>query len=176
MSENNEKDIDSYLSDAGGRFTASVQGFIGSSYRATIRFFKSLPWRIKRVFVRKINEIKSRPERKDIRKVYVLVGYTTKEAVDAKYNAERQLIMIRRGLLALILLLLVFISIDRLINLADFGEISHIFGIESIDDITENDPFSLSNNTTETTKPSTSTVETVADSQATQLPTIPSGN
>ncbi|MBP5260859.1 MAG: hypothetical protein J6Z43_01880 [Clostridiales bacterium] len=156
----NERDIDSYLSDAGGRFTATVVGFIGSSLRATKRFFKSLPWRLKSIVFRKINEYKNRPERKDPRKVYVLVGYTTKESVDAKYNAERRMILMRRGLLAIILLLLIFISVDRLINMADFGEISHIFGVNSIEDITENDPFKSKDDTPVT-------IETVGTSAVT---------
>jgi len=162
MSDNNERDIDSYLSDARGRFFASVTGFAGSSWRATKRFFKFLPWRIKNAFMRRINEYRNRPERKDMRKVYVLVGYTTKESVDAKYNAERHMILLRRGLLALILLLLIFISIDRLIGVTNFGDISHIFGINSIEDITENDPFKLR--------------ETTPSEVSVSLPTTPSSS
>ena len=149
---NNEKDIQSYISDAQSRFMRTFKGVMGSSWRATVRFFKYLPWRINNAFKRKVNEYKNRPPRKDVRKVYVLVGYTTKESVDAKYRAERQMMLLRRGLLVIIMLLLLFISIDRVLNIADFNEISHVFGINSFDEITENDPFRTSGSrTTETT-------------------------
>ena len=141
MSENNEKDIDSYISDVKSRFVSTLSGVAGSCWRATVRFFKYLPWRIKTAVKRKYREYKNRPPRKDIRRVYVLVGYTTKESVDAKYNAERRLMIIRRGLLVLIFLLMIFISIDRILNITNFSEISHMFGINSIEEITENDPF-----------------------------------
>lgn len=141
MSDYNEKDIDSYISDAKNRFTGTLLGVIGSSWRATVRFFKYLPWRIKNYFQRKYKEYKNRPPRKDIRKVYVLVGYTTKESVQAKYNSERRLIIIRRGLLLLIMFLLFFISLDRVLNITDFSELSQMFGINSFEEITENDPF-----------------------------------
>ncbi len=160
MSFNNEKDIDSYISDFKTKTVAVFLAVCGSSWRATIRFFRYLPWRIKTFFKAKYKEYKSRPDRKDARKVYVLVGYTTRESVDAKYNAERNLIIIRRGLLALILLLLLFISIDRVINAANFGEISHMFGINSFEDITENDPFRMENNYTPSITPAVTAAET----------------
>ena len=141
MSDYNEKDIDSYISDAKSRFAGTILGVFGSSWRATVRFFKYLPWRIKNYVIRKHKEYKNRPPRKDIRRVYVLVGYTTKESVQAKYNSERRLIIIRRGLLLLIMVLLFFISLDRVLNITNFDEISHMFGINSFEEITENDPF-----------------------------------
>ena len=170
MSENKEKDIDSYISDAQSRFVSGFLGVIGSSVRATIRFFRYIPWRIRNYFKLKYNEYKNRPPRKDLRKVYVLVGYTTKESVNAKYNAERHLIIIRRGLLAIILLLLIFISIDRLLGAADFGEISHVFGIESIDDITENDPFKVEGQYIETSETSETSVTMSMPTDFTSLP------
>jgi hypothetical protein len=141
MSDYNEKDIDSYISDAKSRFTGTLLGVFGSSWRATVRFFKYLPWRIRNFFKMKYKEYKNRPPRKDVRRVYVLVGYTTKESVQAKYNSERRLIIIRRGLLLLIMVLLFFISLDRVLNITNFDEISHMFGINSFEEITENDPF-----------------------------------
>jgi len=155
MSDNNEKDIQSFISDAQSRFVRTFKGVIGSSWRATVRFFKYLPWRIKTFFYRKIKEYKNRPPRNDMRKVYVLVGYTTKESVDAKYRAERQMMLLRRGLLVIIMLLLLFISIDRIINITDFDEISHVFGIDSFDEITQNDPFRTSNKAPSETKEDT---------------------
>ena len=63
---------------------------------------------------RKIKEYRNRPKRTDISRVYVVVGYTTKKRVDEKFNAERRMMIIRRGLLALIFLLVIFIAVDRL--------------------------------------------------------------
>lgn len=158
MSDNREKDVESYISDFRSRLTAVVGGAFGSSCRATVRFFKYLPWRIKSYIRSKYKEYTNRPPRKDVNKVYVLVGYTTKESVDAKYNEERQLIIIRRGLMILILIMLIFISVDRLLNITDFDEISHVFGINSIEDITENDPFKIDNLAIETTETSSTKI------------------
>ena len=159
MANNDERDIQSYISDAENRFIRGLKGAAGSSWRATVRFFRYLPWRIKNAFQRKVREYKNRPPRKDMRRVYVLVGYTTKESVDAKYRSERQMIIIRRGLLLIIMLMILFISIDRVINITDFSEISHVFGITSFDEITENDPFK--SNTTPTTTADADTKVTV---------------
>ncbi|SCW27448.1 hypothetical protein SAMN02910456_00236 [Ruminococcaceae bacterium YRB3002] len=138
-----DSNIDSILFDKLKGFITGFRGFMASSGRATVRFFRYLPWRIRNYVQRRIKEYKNRPPRKDINRVYVLVGYTTKESVDARYVSERRLIMIRRGLMAIILILILFISVDRIFIMADFGEISHVFGINSIQEITENDPFEI---------------------------------
>ena len=73
--------------------------------------------------------------------MYVVVGYTTKKRVDEKFNAERRMMIIRRGLLILIFLLILFIAADRFTGLINYGEMAQIFGIESWDEVVENDPF-----------------------------------
>lgn len=115
--------------------------FLGCSYRATVRLIKGLPSRVVNFFKRKIKEYRNRPKRTDISRVYVVVGYTTKKRVDEKFNAERRMMIIRRGLLILIFLLILFIAADRFTGLINYGEMAQIFGIESWDEVVENDPF-----------------------------------
>lgn len=113
--------------------------------RTTIRFFKNLPNKIRDYVKRKIKEYKRKPARKDINKVYVLVGYTTKRHIDARYNAERNLIILRRGLMVLIFVLILFISINSIIPKLKVGKYSEVFGIGSMSELAENDPFSRGN-------------------------------
>ena len=115
--------------------------FLGCSYRATIRLIKGLPSRAVNYVKRKIKEYRNRPKRTDISRVYVVVGYTTKKRVDEKFNAERRMMILRRGLLILIFLLILFIAADRFTGLINYGEMAQIFGIESWNEVVENDPF-----------------------------------
>ena len=128
----------------------TLKAFTKSSAKATVRYFKGIPPRFVRFVRRKINEIKNRPPRKDISKVYVLVGYTTKAQVDAKFNAERHMIILRRGLLALIFLLLLFIAVHRFTDMINYGELSQMFGVDSVSDFLKNDPFSSGKTPAET--------------------------
>ena len=121
--------------------SSAVMDFLGCSYRATVRLFKGLPSRIANYIKRKIKEYRNRPKRTDISRVYVVVGYTTKKRVDEKFNAERRMMIIRRGLLILIFLLILFIAVDRVMGLVNYGEMAQIFGIDSFDEVVENDPF-----------------------------------
>ena len=59
------------------------------------------------------------------------------------------MMIIRRGLLALIFLLVIFIAVDRFTNLINYGELSQIFGVDSWGEVIENDPFA--DKTTEST-------------------------
>lgn len=115
---------------------------LASMKRTTIRFFKNIPNRVRDYIKRKVKEYKRKPQRKDINKVYVLVGYTTKRHIDAKHNAERHLIILRRGLLVLIFVLILFISINSILPKLKVGKYSDIFGISSMGELAENDPFS----------------------------------
>lgn len=118
---------------------------IGSIFRSvvntTVKFFRDLPVRIKSDIKKKYNEYKRKPVRNDINKVYVLVGYTTKAHIDSKYNAERSMIILRRGLLILIFVLLLFISLKKILPYINTESYSQMFGISSVDEMTENDPF-----------------------------------
>lgn len=118
-----------------------VLDFLGCSYRATVRLIKGLPSRFLAFVKRKIKEYRNRPKRTDISRVYVVVGYTTKKRVDEKFNAERRMMIIRRGLLILIFILVLFIAVDRFTGAINYGELSQIFGIEDFGEVVENDPF-----------------------------------
>lgn len=128
-------------SPASNGISGVVLDFLGCSYRATVRLFKGLPNRFKAYVKRKVKEYRNRPKRTDISRVYVVVGYTTKKRVDEKFNAERRMMIIRRGLLVLIFLLVIFIAVDRFTNLINYGELSQIFGVDSWGEVIENDPF-----------------------------------
>ena len=144
-----ERNTDSISSTS--NMSSLVLDFLGCSYRATVRLIKGLPSRFLAFVKRKIKEYRSRPKRKDISRVYVVVGYTTKKRVDEKFNAERRMMIIRRGLLILIFILVLLIAVDRLTRAINYGELSQIFGIEEWGQVVENDPFA--DRTTESTPP-----------------------
>ena len=144
-----ERHTDSISSTS--NMSSLVLDFLGCSYRATVRLIKGLPSRFLAFVKRKIKEYRSRPKRKDISRVYVVVGYTTKKRVDEKFNAERRMMIIRRGLLILIFILVLLIAVDRLTGAINYGELSQIFGIEEWGQVVENDPFA--DRTTESTPP-----------------------
>ena len=137
----NQEDRSNESNNSTSIVNEAVLDFLGCSYRATVRLIKGLPSRFIAFVKRKIKEYRNRPKRTDISRVYVVVGYTTKKRVDEKFNAERRMMIIRRGLLILIFLLVVFITVDRFPGAINYGELSQIFGIDSFDDVVENDPF-----------------------------------
>lgn len=145
----NQEDKSTFSTSSGYGKNNVVVDFLGCSYRATVRLFKSLPSRVVNAVKRKIREYRNRPKRTDINRVYVVVGYTTKKRVDEKFNAERRMMIIRRGLLVLIFLLIIFIAVNRFTELINYGELSQIFGVNSFDEVVENDPFA--DRTTQTT-------------------------
>ena len=140
------------ISSGSGKSNA-VLDFLGCSWRATVRLILGLPKRALSFIKRKIKEYRNRPKRTDINRVYVCVGYTTKKRVDEKFNAERRMMIIRRGLLVLIFVLILLIAVDRLTGAINYGEVSQIFGIEEWGQVVENDPFA--DRTTESTTPVT---------------------
>ena len=144
-----ERNTDSISSTS--NMSSLVLDFLGCSYRATVRLIKGLPSRFLAFVKRKIKDYRSRPKRKDFSRVYVVVGYTTKKRVDEKFNAERRMMIIRRGLLILIFILVLLIAVDRLTGAINYGELSQIFGIEEWGQVVENDPFA--DRTTESTPP-----------------------
>ena len=147
------------ISSGSGKSNA-VLDFLGCSWRATVRLILGLPKRALSFIKRKIKEYRNRPKRTDINRVYVCVGYTTKKRVDEKFNAERRMMIIRRGLLILIFILILFIAVDRFTGMVNLGEIVQIFGIDSFSEVVENDPFA--DRSTETTNYTTveTTIET----------------
>lgn len=124
-----------------GGFADDISIFFTASARATLRYLKNVPSKIRNYFVRKINERRNRPPRKDINKVYVLVGYTTRKHVDDKFNAERHMIILRRGLLIIIFVLLLFIILNRVLNIVKFDDMKQMFGMSGWEEVTASDPF-----------------------------------
>lgn len=122
-------------------FIDKIKGICGSVVRTTVSVFVNLPSRSRNFFNRKITEYKRKPKRDSANKVYVLIGYTTKQHIDSKHNAERNMIILRRGLLALIFVLLFFIILQRITPYIDLNQYFDMFGITSVDDVTRNDPF-----------------------------------
>jgi hypothetical protein len=137
----NQEDRNTESTSSASNLSSLVLDFLGCAYRATVRLIKGLPSRFLAFVKRKIKEYRSRPKRKDISRVYVVVGYTTKKRVDEKFNAERRMMIIRRGLLVLIFVLILLIAVDRLTGAINYGEVSQIFGIEEWGQVVENDPF-----------------------------------
>ena len=143
-----------------------ISDFFGASWRATVRLIKSIPSRIFGRIKKAWREYRDRPPRKDISRVYVVVGYTTRKYVDERYNAERRMMILRRGLLALIFFLLLFIVMDRTLSVLNFSELKHMFGFSSWTELLKNDPFSERKETEQTTSAiAATTVSKQADKQ-----------
>ena len=145
-SENEAWDDELDDSDAGTLLT-SIIGFFRFLGRTTVQYFRNLPNEIRNKVKAKIAEHRRMPKRKSISKVYVLVGYTTKEYVDQKYRKERILLNIRRILVAAIIILILIMTYRWIMPKIDTNEYKQMVGIEEIDDLTQSDPFA-----TETTK------------------------
>ncbi|MBR1906199.1 MAG: hypothetical protein K6E60_07900 [Saccharofermentans sp.] len=154
MSRTSDRKISDIMSD-----------FLGASWRATVRLFKSIP---SRIFgrIRKVwRDYRDRPPRKDISRVYLVVGYTTKKYVEERYNAERRMMIMRRGLLALIFFLLLFIVLDRSLSAFNYGEIKQMFGFSSWTELLKNDPFSERKETAPTAPVQPTAVSTTAENK-----------
>ncbi|MBR1797138.1 MAG: hypothetical protein IJ757_03895 [Clostridiales bacterium] len=122
---------------------SKLSSILGSIARTTVKFFKNIPSRVQNYIRRKITEYKRKPKRDSVNKVYVLVGYATKEHIDAKYNAERRLIILNRGLLILIFFLLLFISVNAILPHINTEQYKDMFGISTVEEVTRNDPFTV---------------------------------
>ena len=142
-----------------------MSDFLGSSWRATVRLFKSIPSRIFGRIRKAWRDYRDRPPRKDISRVYMVVGYTTKKYVEERYNAERRMMIMRRGLLALIFFLLLFIVLDRSLSAFNYGELKQMFGFSSWTELLKNDPFS-ERKETEPTVITPTTVSTSAETKS----------
>ena len=143
-----EEELDDVLDEEDeGTLLTAVGGFFKFLGRKTVQFFKDLPNEIRNKVKAKIAEHRRMPKRKSINKVYVLVGYTTKEYVDQKYRKERTLLIIRRILIACIVIIVLIMTYQWITPKLDTNEYKQMVGINDIDDLTQNDPFA-----TETTK------------------------
>lgn len=118
-----------------------IQGVSGSIFRTTVRLVKNIPSRMHNKYLRYRNEKKRMPRRKTKSKVYVLVGYTTKEHVDRRFAALKVQQLIRKTLIALIVIVFLVIMYNWLDPLGNTNEIKQIVGIEKINDLAQEDPF-----------------------------------
>ena len=125
----------------------AVLGFFAFLGRTTWNFFKTLPSRISAKIKEKIAQKKRMPKRKSIHKVYVLVGYTTKEYVNRKYRKERILLIVRRILVACIILIILVMAYRWIMPQLDTDEYKQMIGINDINDLTKSDPFAKESTT-----------------------------
>lgn len=120
---------------------SSVGGFFSFLGRTTVNYFKKLPDSIRNRIKAKIAERRRMPKRKSIHKVYVLVGYTTKEYVDRKYRKERTLLLIRKLLIAGIVILTLIMTYRWISPKIDYNEYKQMVGVNKINELTQSDPF-----------------------------------
>lgn len=118
--------------------------FIG---RTTVTFFKQLPHTIATKYKAKVAEYRRMPKRRSINKVYVLVGYTTKEYVDRKFRKERILLSVRKILVACIVLLVLIMAWRWIYPKLDTEEYKQMIGINEMGELTKNDPFATESTT-----------------------------
>ncbi len=119
----------------------SIGGFFQFLGRTTVTFFKHLPHTISTKVKAKVAEKRRMPKRRSINKVYVLVGYTTKEYVDRKYRKERLLLMIRKILVVLIVFLVLVMTWRWIYPKLDTDEYKQMIGINDVEELTKDDPF-----------------------------------
>ena len=119
----------------------SIGSFFGFLGRTTVNFFKNLPDSIRNRVKAKVAEHRRMPKRKSIHKVYVLVGYTTKEYVDKKYRKERSLLIIRKVLIAGIVILVLIMTYRWISPKLDYSEYKQMVGINKFNELTQSDPF-----------------------------------
>ena len=115
---------------------SSVGGFFSFLGRTTVNYFKKLPDSIRNRIKAKIAERRRMPKRKSIHKVYVLVGYTTKEYVDRKYRKERTLLLIRKLLIAGIVILTLIMTYRWISPKIDYNEYKQMVGVNKINELT----------------------------------------
>lgn len=162
---NIHKDNSQYPEQVGiHAFFPWVKGVAGSVFRTTERFVRNIPSRLRNKYLRYRNEKKRLPRRKTKSKVYVLVGYTTKEHVDRRFTGIKVQQMIRKVMLLCILLVFLLIMYKWLNPLGNTNELKQIVGIDKIDDLAQEDPFGDSADTSNQIQISTITI--------TQTPTL----
>jgi len=149
-------------------FIPWIKGVAGSVFRTSERFVRNIPSRLRNKILRYRNEKKRLPRRKTKSKVYVLVGYTTKEHVDRRFTGIKVQHMIRKVLLLCILLVFLLIMYKWLNPLGNTNELKQIVGIDKIDDLAQQDPFGDSASTSNQIQMSTITITQVP----TQAPMI----
>lgn len=119
----------------------NVEVLLKSIVHATGLFFVNLPIKMKSRITKYIKDRKNLPKRKSMSRVYVLIGYTSKEKVDRRYRSLK-IQRILRFLLILGIIFLCFLLAFRAITpMLNFESYKKMFGIEEFDDLTAVDPF-----------------------------------
>lgn len=118
-----------------------ISGVFGCIGRTTVRFFKNIVPRSVNKYKRWKNEKNRMPKRTSKSKVYVLIGYTTKEHVDRHFRSMKIQNLIRTALLVLILVTIVVITMKWLDPFGNMDELKQIIGIDKVQDLTQEDPF-----------------------------------
>ncbi len=152
MASNDTKTMNKIPGDNNESFGSKIASVFSCIHRTNVRTITNLPSKVRNLIARKINDYKNKPKRDEINKVYVLVGYTTKQNIDNRYNDEHFLISIRRVLLIIIFILILAITIKWLTPQVKFDQLKQIFGIENVDEMTSNDPFSNESSPTDTSE------------------------
>jgi uncharacterized membrane protein len=81
------------------------------------------------------------PQRKTRSKVYVLIGYTSKEHVDRRYRAIKVQNVIRKVLVLLIVVLFLLILFKWVDPLRNSEQYKQMMGISDMKELTKVDPF-----------------------------------
>lgn len=135
--ESDNKNIDPWYM----RAILWLAGLLGSIYRATTMYAKNIPHRISNLYKRKMGERSRMPKRSSVNRVYVLIGYTTKEHVDNKFRKEKLMYYLRYTLIFAIIVILIILAFHTVIPIIETTEYRQMLGIEDIAKMTEKDPF-----------------------------------
>ena len=138
--EEEEKDLAEEM-EPSEDILSKIGGFFAFLGRTTVQYFKNLPNSIRNKVKAKIAEYRRMPKRKSIHKVYVLVGYTTKEYVDSKFRKERTLLIVRRVLIGCIIVIVLIMAYRWFVPKLDTNEYKQMIGINEFDELTQSDPF-----------------------------------
>ena len=116
---------------------------------STILYFKNLPAQILNRWERYMNDRKRMPKRKSKHRVYVLIGYTSKEKIDQRYRSLKIQKMITT-LLIVGIVLIFFVLVYRVINpKIDVDAYRQMIGVNDFDDLVKKDPFEIAGATIE---------------------------
>ena len=116
-------------------------------YISTLLFFKNLPTKILNRFEGYINDRKRMPKRKTKHRVYILIGYTSKEKVDRRYRSVKiQKLISTFLILGIVLIFLVLVY--RVINpKLDYDGYKQMIGVNDFDELIKKDPFKIQEGT-----------------------------
>ena len=112
-------------------------------YISTLIYFKNFPSKVKNKWERFLNERQRIPKRKTKHRVYILIGYTSKENVDRRYRSVKIQKLISTFLIlgmVLIFLVLIYRTIDSKL---DYDAYRQMIGINDFDELIKKDPFNV---------------------------------